>query len=268
MKRKRITTILTLGLMLLTLPILALAQASDVSTTTGDQNTYTLEQMLNNAIQDEYKAQATYQMILTAYGDNNAFANIAQAEASHIAELTVLFQANGFAVPADTAATQVTLPVDMEAAYAAGVTAESNNITMYAAFLSQTNLPQDVRDTFTELQNASENHLSAFTHNLDREGNGQGMGNNRDEGTTTWGNAQGIWNGNTDTQGNSDTCMDDTQRMGMNRRSDVVQGNSKNQRNSNNDSQTVCDGTCDGTYKNNGGVCDGTCDTTVESSQP
>ncbi|MCE5343866.1 MAG: hypothetical protein LLF96_09860 [Eubacteriales bacterium] len=251
MKLKRITALLTTGLLLLTLPILALAQDGyGSSAVVGNQNTYTLEQMLTYAIQDETMAQAEYQKILAAYGDNNAFANIVQAEGSHIAELTELFRTNGIVVPENTAAQQATLPVDLTAAYTAGVAAENANIAMYETFLSQTNLPQDVRTAFAELMNASESHLTALTRNVERTGNGQGMRNG--------------FNDETVTQGDNDTCMD-TQRQGMNSRMGMMQGNSKNQRYNNN--QSACDGTCDGTNSSTGnGTCDGTCDETNQNT--
>ncbi|MCK5008763.1 MAG: DUF2202 domain-containing protein [Spirochaetales bacterium] len=42
-----------------------------------------------------------------------------------------------------------------------------DNIAMYESFL-QEDLPEDVRDLFERLQQASENHLRAFRNNLNR----------------------------------------------------------------------------------------------------
>ena len=45
--------------------------------------------------------------------------------------------------------------------------AEIDSIAMYESFL-KTDLPEDVRDLFERLQQASENHLRAFRNNLNR----------------------------------------------------------------------------------------------------
>jgi hypothetical protein len=53
----------------------------------------------------------------------------------------------------------------MKTALELGVKAETENISIYEAFL-QEDLPGDVGDIFKRLMSASENHLSAFRNSL------------------------------------------------------------------------------------------------------
>jgi hypothetical protein len=125
-----------------------------------------LEAMLIAAIEDEYKAQAEYDALIDEFGAVKPITNIIKAEASHIDALEVLFVAYGLPVPEDNGAEFVVIPSTLEAAFQAGVDAEIKNIAIYEEFLKQ-DLPQDVEDTFTNLMNASENHLAAFERQLD-----------------------------------------------------------------------------------------------------
>jgi hypothetical protein len=126
------------------------------------ETSYTLEQMITMAITDEYLAHKEYEIILDAYGNINPFANIINAEVTHIEALLPLFEAYDIAVPVDNAATLVALPSTLQEAYEIGVQAEVNNIGMYESFLKQ-DLPQDVRDVFEDLMAASEKHLQSFS---------------------------------------------------------------------------------------------------------
>jgi hypothetical protein len=124
--------------------------------------TYTLDQMITMAITDEYLAHKEYEIILDAYGNINPFANIINAEVTHIEALLPLFEAYDIAVPVDNAANLVALPSTLQEAYETGVQAEVNNIGMYESFLKE-DLPQDVRDVFEALMAASEKHLQSFS---------------------------------------------------------------------------------------------------------
>jgi hypothetical protein len=82
------------------------------------------------------------------------------------------------------------VPGSLEEAYQAGIQAETASIAMYDTFLAQTDLPEDVRGTFTALKNASENHLNAYTHNCGRTGNSRNLG------AGCFGNRSGMMNAN------------------------------------------------------------------------
>jgi hypothetical protein len=127
----------------------------------------TLEQMLTYAIQDEYLARAEYRFIINEYGSIRPFSNIIQAEEQHINMLVPLFTKYGFAVPEDNAAEHIVVPKDLKEALETGVQAEIDNIGMYETFLNRP-LPDDVRDVFERLKNASGNHLQAFRNALSR----------------------------------------------------------------------------------------------------
>ncbi len=127
----------------------------------------TLEQMLTYAIQDEYLARAEYRFIINEYGSVRPFSNIIQAEEQHINMLVPLFTTYGFAVPEDNAEEHIVVPKDLKEALETGVQAEIDNIGMYETFLNKS-LPEDVRDVFERLKNASGNHLQAFRNALSR----------------------------------------------------------------------------------------------------
>jgi hypothetical protein len=127
----------------------------------------TLEQMLTYAIQDEYLARAEYRFIINEYGSVRPFSNIIQAEEQHINMLVPLFTTYGFAVPEDNAEEHIVVPKDLKEALETGVQAEIDNIGMYETFLKKS-LPEDVRDVFERLKNASGNHLQAFRNALSR----------------------------------------------------------------------------------------------------
>lgn len=196
MKLTKIFATLTALVLLAAMPVLALAEDfGSAGVTQGE--TYTLEQMLTYAMQDEYMAQAEYAAIIAEYGDSAPFANIINAEKTHIALLTPLFETYGLTLPENTATAKVTLPASLQDAYIAGIAVENTNMAMYDAFLSQSDLPQDVRDVFVALKNASSSHLAAFTQNAEKTGLGMRNGQNNDDGDTANGNGNGRNSRNT-----------------------------------------------------------------------
>lgn len=178
---KRFSKLIALTLALAILPVAAMATDAFGSAAVSEGQTYTLEEMLTYALQDEYMAQAEYVAIQEAFGADNPYTNIIQAELTHQEELIALFEAYGFVVPANTAAEHVQLPATLEETYSIGVQAEINNIAMYEAFLAQGDLPDDVIAVFNELIKGSQSHLAAFTRKVDMTSQGYGMGNGRSQ---------------------------------------------------------------------------------------
>ena len=127
---------------------------------------YTLEEMLTYAIEDEYLAQAEYDVIMDTYDVKKPFSNIIKAEATHISLLKPLFEEHGVSIPKKDWNSLVAVPKSVDAAYAIGVDAEKKNIAMYESFLKE-NLPDDVRTVFEKLMNASKKHLAAFQRQID-----------------------------------------------------------------------------------------------------
>ena len=177
-------------------------------------NEYSLEEMLVYAIEDEYLAQAEYDVIMDTYGVQKPFSNIIKAEATHISLLEPLFEEYDVSVPEKDWESLVVVPETLDAAYAIGVDAEEKNIAMYESFLKE-NLPDDVREVFEALMNASEKHLAAFQRQVDGvtggSGNGNGNGNGSGTGIQTGkgnGGTGGNGHGNNTFQGNRNTSQE------------------------------------------------------------
>lgn len=122
----------------------------------------TTETALLAAIQDEYKARATYQRVIDTFGSVFPFSRIVLSESQHVQALSVLFAGYGVAVPEDTLYAQVPTFASVQDACAAGAQAEIENIALYDQLLAQVTEP-DIIQVFTRLQWVSQNnHLPAF----------------------------------------------------------------------------------------------------------
>lgn len=137
----------------------------------ADKDTFTLEEMLTYAIQDEYLARAEYNAIMKEFGVQNPFVNIEKAENVHISLLEPLFKEYSIELPKDEAYKYVIVPDTLKEAFQTGIDAEIANIGIYEKFLEQKDLPDDVRAVFERLKAASENHLAAFERGLERADN-------------------------------------------------------------------------------------------------
>ena len=111
-------------------------------------------------------AQATYDYIISEFGNNRPFSNIINSEANHIELLKPLLEKYA-SIPTNNAKDIIMNFETIQEAYKAGVAAEIDNIKMYETFLSK-ELPDDVKVVFTELLNASKNHLQAFSRKISR----------------------------------------------------------------------------------------------------
>ena len=122
-----------------------------------------IAEMLALALQEEYKAEYLYRSVLGTFGpDTVPFAVIADSEARHVQALKVLFERRQMT---PTASIWSSFPpfASVPVACAAGVVAEREDAAFYTPYLGRTDLPQDVKNVFTNLQAASlYNHLPAF----------------------------------------------------------------------------------------------------------
>jgi hypothetical protein len=135
----------------------------------------TLEEALKTALDDEYKARATYRAVLDAFGDVRPFANIVESEQRHIEALTRLFERHGLRVPADPWPERVSAPDSLASACAAAVEGERENAALYERLMAAAEGHADVQATFGRLLAASQNnHLPAFERCLEREQHGGG----------------------------------------------------------------------------------------------
>lgn len=121
-----------------------------------------LASALTIALDDEYRARASYRTILNAYGEVWPFTAIVQAEQRHIEALLPLFQCYGVEPPADRWRGNIAPPASLQVACQAGAAAEVSNYQMYDSLLGQV-FEEDVRQVFWALRNASAlHHLPAF----------------------------------------------------------------------------------------------------------
>ena len=130
-------------------------------------------QALNEALNDEYLAWATYDQVIADFGDVPPFSNIREAEARHIEALCTLFARYGLPVPENPWPGKVERYANLQAACAAGVAAEIANGEMYERLLGATQRP-DIVTVLRNLQEASQQrHLVAFQRCTQRSAGGR-----------------------------------------------------------------------------------------------
>jgi rubrerythrin len=124
---------------------------------------------LREALDDEYKARATYQSVIDKFGPVRPFVNIIDAEERHASALLRLFARFGVEPPKDRWAGRVPAPANLADACRAGVEAEIENAAMYERLLAQVS-DAGARNVLKRLQKASQQrHLPAFRRCLDRD---------------------------------------------------------------------------------------------------
>ena len=140
------------------------------STELGEQEA----QALLAALDDEYKAHATYEQVIRDFGAERPFANIVEAEARHIAALVTLFERYRLKVPPNPWPGKVPRYQSVDAACAAAVQAEIDNAALYQRLLASTRRP-DILAVFEALHSASQDrHLPAFRRCVQRSAGGAG----------------------------------------------------------------------------------------------
>jgi hypothetical protein len=133
---------------------------------------FSVNDMLRWAAEDEYLAHSEYVAIMKKFGTMRPYDNIMAAEEQHLSWLKVEYKSRGLAFPADGSASYVVLPATLKDAAQAGVDAEIANIAMYKAFLARPELAKaenaSAKTLFEQLMRASENHLRAFRTQLSK----------------------------------------------------------------------------------------------------
>ncbi|TXG80643.1 MAG: DUF2202 domain-containing protein [Thermomicrobiales bacterium] len=116
------------------------------------------------ALDDEYKAFATYQSVMEKFGAVRPFIMISRAEEQHIAALKSLYDKYGVAVPENQYLGMLSAPDSVSAACQTGVDAEIANAALYDdRLLPAVSAYPDIVRVFTNLRNASaDRHLPAF----------------------------------------------------------------------------------------------------------
>jgi hypothetical protein len=130
----------------------------------------TLSNVLIEAINDEYKSRASYNVVISKFGEIRPFINIVEAEGRHIEALLPLFEKYGVPVPEDNWGLRIEAPSSVLEGCHIAIEAEIENAEMYERLLDLTREYPDVQGVLTQLQRAStENHLPAFQRRAKRE---------------------------------------------------------------------------------------------------
>lgn len=144
--------------------------------TNGDLRT-----ILDEALEDERKAEATYAAVLAKFGEVRPFSNIIDAERRHSSAIERQMARLGFPIPPNNWEGRAPVPASLAEACREAVQAEVENIALYDRLLP-TIADSTVRQVLENLQAASrDNHLPAFRRCLARE-EGQGGGGFRRSG--------------------------------------------------------------------------------------
>ena len=141
-----------------------------------------LQSVLLDALDDERKAEATYEAVIAKFGPVRPFINIVEAEQRHAGAIERQLHRLGFPIPENHWNGKVEAPGSLAAACELAVQAEIENIALYDALIPTISDPI-VREVFQNLQAASrDNHLPAFRRCLARDGAGGGDGGGRGRG--------------------------------------------------------------------------------------
>ncbi len=133
-----------------------------------DQLTDTEIDALKAALDDEYKALATYDQVIEDHGSIRPFINIREAEARHVDALLNLFEKYGLSPPANNWLDEVPRFENVRSACEAAVQDEIDNADLYERIMRQTERP-DILTVFRNLRDASqERHLPAFRRCVER----------------------------------------------------------------------------------------------------
>lgn len=124
--------------------------------------------VLNEALQDEFKARAIYNKVIEAFGPIRPFINIVDAEDRHASALLRQFERLGLKPPKDEWAGHIKAPASIAAACEEAIAAEIKNAEMYDRLLAIVD-DAAVRNVLLNLQDASQTrHLPAFQRCLKR----------------------------------------------------------------------------------------------------
>jgi hypothetical protein len=105
-----------------------------------------LNNVLIEAINDEYKSRAAYNAVISKFGEIRPFINIVAAEGRHVEALLPLFTKYNVAVPEDDWNSRIDTPATILDACQLGVKDEIENAEMYDRLLNLTMDYPDVQE--------------------------------------------------------------------------------------------------------------------------
>lgn len=125
---------------------------------------------LNEALDDEYRAFATYDQVLADFGEVRPFSNIRDSEGRHIDALHRIYRRLNLDIPPNPWPRRVPRFPSLAAACEAAAQGEIDNLEMYRRLKASTDDPEVLR-VFENLETASrERHLPAFRRCAARRG--------------------------------------------------------------------------------------------------
>lgn len=126
------------------------------------------QEALLMALDDEYKAKATYSQVIEDFGSVRPFVNIKRSEERHIDALIPLLNKYGVAVPDNPYLGNIASYNSIKEACAGGVQAEIDNVALYDKIEAMVD-QEDILSVFERLRWASqERHLPAFERCVNR----------------------------------------------------------------------------------------------------
>lgn len=122
-----------------------------------------LATILSDALEDERKAEATYDAVIAKFGPVRPFVNIVEAEQRHSAAIERQMQRLGLGIPENNWRSRlIQPPASLSDACAQAIEAEVENIALYDRLIPQVG-DSAVKQVLQNLQDASRNnHLPAF----------------------------------------------------------------------------------------------------------
>ena len=123
---------------------------------------------LKKALDDEYKAHATYRKVIDDFGEIRPFINIVESEQRHINALLPFFQKYGAEIPTNPHLGKIKGYSSVKEACRAAAEAEIENEKLYTEIIEDADDPSLIT-VFKRLQDASQNrHLPAFQRCLNK----------------------------------------------------------------------------------------------------
>lgn len=183
---------------------------------------YTMEEMLRYALEDEYKAKYEYEYLINEEGFERPFTNILKAEERHIEALNRLYESKGIKAPEIKKPERSGSSQNREEVFKAEAEAERLNISMYEKFLKE-DIDAETKAVFENLMKGSRSHLAAYERNLE---GGQGTGRNSQQAGQKNQQTAGQGQGRNNLQGNNQNRQNNA-----NKSDNQGKGNGGNQRN-------------------------------------
>lgn len=147
--------------------LISLIAMAIMASTPAAATTNNVKNALLMALDDEYKAYATYYVMIEKFGEARPFSNIIQAEQNHIDALVTLLNKYQIQVPQNKYLSNPNKPIapaSLKLACQKGVDAEIANASLYEKkLLPMVGHNEDIKFVFQNLRDASKyRHLMAF----------------------------------------------------------------------------------------------------------